>query len=60
LPQGVSEIYCHPATRRWEGADTLPASYRPVAELNALLSPAVKAKIAADRLQPLTYRAALS
>jgi hopanoid biosynthesis associated protein HpnK len=60
LPQGVSEIYCHPATRRWGGADALPTSYQPVAELNALLSPAVKAKIAANRLQLLTYRAALS
>jgi hopanoid biosynthesis associated protein HpnK len=60
LPQGVSEIYCHPATRRWEGPDTLPASYQPEAELDALLSPAVKAKIAANHLEPLTYRAALS
>jgi hopanoid biosynthesis associated protein HpnK len=60
LPQGVSEIYCHPATRRWEGPDTLPASYQPEAELDALLSPAVKAKMTANYLQPLTYRAALS
>jgi hopanoid biosynthesis associated protein HpnK len=60
LPQGVSEIYCHPATRRWEGPDTLPASYQPEAELDALLSPAVKAKMTANFLQPLTYRAALS
>ncbi len=60
LPQGVTEIYCHPATRRWEGPDTLPVSYQPEAELSALLSPAVKAKMAANHLQPLTYRAALS
>jgi hopanoid biosynthesis associated protein HpnK len=60
LPQGVSEIYCHPATRRWEGPDALPPSYQPEAELKALLSPAVKAKLAANQLQPLTYRGALS
>lgn len=60
LPQGVSEIYCHPATRRWEGPDTLPASYQPEAELKALLSPAVKTKMDAMGLKPLTFRAALS
>lgn len=60
LPQGVSEIYCHPATRRWSGADALPASYRPEAELRALLSRSVKAKLEAMGLRPLTYRAALA
>ena len=25
LPDGVSEIYCHPATRNWEGTDNLPS-----------------------------------
>ena len=60
LPQGVSEIYCHPATRRWEGPDNLPASYQPEAELKALLSPLVKTKMDAMGLKPLTYRAALS
>ncbi|MGE5261015.1 MAG: ChbG/HpnK family deacetylase, partial [Actinomycetota bacterium] len=60
LPQGVSEIYCHPATRRWEGDDAPPASYQPEAELKALLSLAVKAKMAANHLKPLSFRAALS
>lgn len=60
LPQGVSEIYCHPATRRWEGPDNPPASYQPEAELKALLSPAVKTKMDAMGLKPLTFRAALS
>jgi len=59
LPGGVSEIYCHPATRRWEGADTIPAKYRPESELAALLSPAVKRAIEDCGLRSLSYRAAL-
>ena len=60
LPEGVSEIYCHPATRRWKGPDNLPASYQPEAELRALLSAAVKTKMDAMGMRPLSYRAALS
>src|SRR5262245_50320254 len=37
LPDGVTEIYCHPATRRWQGPDNLPAHYRPEEELAALI-----------------------
>jgi hopanoid biosynthesis associated protein HpnK len=60
LPGGVSEIYCHPATRRWEGTDTIPARYRPESELAALLSPAVKRAIEDRGLRSLSYRAALA
>ncbi len=60
LPGGVSEIYCHPATRRWEGPDNLPSFYQPEEELKALLSPAVKMKIEAQGLRTSSYRAALS
>ncbi len=59
LPEGVSELYCHPATKRWDGPDNLPPDYQPEAELAALLSPAVKSKIAASGLKPLSFRAAL-
>jgi chitin disaccharide deacetylase len=59
LPDGISELYCHPATRRWEGADNLPSCYRVEEELGALLSPAVKMKIEASGLWPLSFRAAL-
>lgn len=58
LPSGVTEFYCHPATNRWDGADTLPADYRPVEEFHALISPAVKAKLAACNLEPQSFRAA--
>ncbi len=43
LPQGASEIYCHPATR--QTAATMPG-YRNTEELAALLSPAVRQRIA--------------
>jgi hopanoid biosynthesis associated protein HpnK len=58
LPSGVSEIYSHPATRRWEGPDSPPAGYQPEEELRALISPAVKAKMAENSLKPLSYRRA--
>ncbi|HEY8263998.1 MAG TPA: hopanoid biosynthesis-associated protein HpnK, partial [Methyloceanibacter sp.] len=45
LPPGVTELYCHPATRSWAGDDTLPGDYRPVQEFHALISPAVKARL---------------
>jgi len=56
LPDGVTEIYCHPATRRWEGKDNLPSSYRPEDELAALLSPVVKKAIEKHGLQSWSYR----
>jgi hopanoid biosynthesis associated protein HpnK len=59
LPDGISELYCHPATRRWDGPDTFPSGYRAEEELAALLSPAVKTRIEASNLRPLSYRAAL-
>jgi len=60
LPGGVSEIYCHPATRRCEGPDNAPSSYQSENELAALLSPEVKKKMAAQGLRTSSYRAALS
>ena len=38
LPDGVSELYCHPATRRWQGLDCLPDDYLCVEEFEALAS----------------------
>ncbi len=58
LPPGITELYCHPAIARWDGADNLPAGYRPEEEFQALVSPAVKAKLAASGLQPQNFRAA--
>jgi hypothetical protein len=60
LPDGTSELYCHPATQRWDGPDNLPSEYRPLDEFAALLSPAVKKKLEDIRLQPISFRAALT
>jgi hopanoid biosynthesis associated protein HpnK len=60
LPPGISEIYCHPATGRWESSDNLPHSYRCEEEFRALISPAVKEKLEAMNLRPSTFRVALN
>ncbi len=52
LPDGVSEVYCHPAT---EPASFVPG-YRPAEELAALLSPRVRARIAELGLALARYR----
>jgi hopanoid biosynthesis associated protein HpnK len=48
LPDGVTELYVHPATRRWDGTDRLPDRYRPEAELAALVDPSVRAAVEAS------------
>jgi len=45
LPEGASELYMHPATRRWGNVDPLPDSYEPEQEYAALIDPAVKAAL---------------
>jgi hopanoid biosynthesis associated protein HpnK len=60
LPDGVSELYCHPATRRWEGPDNLPARYRPEDEFAALVSPKVRSRLEAAGLRPLSFRQAFA
>ncbi len=45
LPEGVSELYCHPATRRWPGIDNLPAHYQCIEEFQALAEPARARKL---------------
>jgi chitin disaccharide deacetylase len=51
LPDGISEIYCHPAA----GAASLVAGYRHAEELSALLSPRVRQRIEALGLRPVRY-----
>jgi hopanoid biosynthesis associated protein HpnK len=58
LPDGVSELYFHPATRWWPGVDNLPADYRAVDEFAALMSDAVKAKIKSLGVTPVPFREA--
>jgi hopanoid biosynthesis associated protein HpnK len=60
LPEGVTELYCHPASCRWEGPDNLPAHYRPEDEFAALVSAEVCAKLASLRIRPVSFRKAFS
>lgn len=48
LPDGITELYVHPATRRWGDHDPLPDNYRPEAELAALVDPSVRAVVEAS------------
>jgi hopanoid biosynthesis associated protein HpnK len=59
LPPGISEIYCHPATRRWDGPDNLPSSYKCEEEFRAIVSPAIKERLDALGLRPVPFRVAL-
>jgi hypothetical protein len=47
LPEGVTEIYLHPATERTPALAAAMPGYRQEQELAALLSPAVQGRIAA-------------
>jgi hopanoid biosynthesis associated protein HpnK len=49
LPDGISEIYCHPATRGWPD-DPMPPTYRCVDEYRALIDPQVMRKAQAVTL----------
>jgi hopanoid biosynthesis associated protein HpnK len=56
VPDGVSEIYFHPATERTQAlARTMP-DYRHPDELAALVSPAVRRRIDADGFSLISYR----
>ena len=59
LPDGVTEVYCHPATRRWQGIDNLPADYQAVEEFAALISPVVRAKLEQLGLRSVPFRSAV-
>ena len=39
LPEGVSELYCHPATALWQGTDPPAADFDYEAEYSALIHP---------------------
>ena len=56
LPYGVSEIYCHPATRSTPALAAAMPSYRHVEELAALVSPRVRRRIAELGVELIGYR----
>ena len=55
LPDGVSEIYFHPATERTPSLIAAMPSYRHTEELAALLSPSVRDRIAEAGIRLTTY-----
>jgi hopanoid biosynthesis associated protein HpnK len=56
LPEGITELYAHPAM----GGDGRPQSYPSFEEYRGLISPTVRAKVAALGLHPLTFKAAFA
>jgi hopanoid biosynthesis associated protein HpnK len=54
LPDGITELYAHPAMAE----EDTGLSYPSFEEYRGLVSPAVRAKVAALGLHPLTFRAA--
>ena len=56
LPAGISEIYCHPATRRSPRLAAAMPSYRHGDELAALVSPEVARRIAEFGIGLIAYR----
>lgn len=60
VPEGsVSELYMHPATRRWPGPDNLPDHYKPMEEFAALCDARVLARLKELAITPQSYSAAL-
>jgi hopanoid biosynthesis associated protein HpnK len=55
LPDGVSELYCHPAVARVPALEAEMPGYRHVEELAALVSPAVRARIDALGVRLVGY-----
>jgi hopanoid biosynthesis associated protein HpnK len=55
LPEGVSEIYFHPAIERTPSLVATMPSYRHPEELAALLSPVVKNRVAESGLRLVSY-----
>src|SRR5260370_26659935 len=55
LPPGISEIYCHPATRQTPALAAAMPGYRNTEELPALLSPAVRQRIAELGISRIGY-----
>ncbi len=55
LPNGVTEIYFHPATRRCPEIDRTMSEYQHEAELEALMSPAVKDVLLSSQIQRIAF-----
>ena len=57
LPDGMSELYFHPATSRWTGLDAFPDDYLCEQEFEALIDPAVISCLNKFNLRNTTFTA---
>lgn len=57
LPDGLSEVFCHPAVSRWEGTDPAAAHFAFEEELNALLDGDVRRYVDQSHIALSNYRA---
>jgi len=55
LPDGVTEIFFHPATAAFEGADRGTERFQWSGELEALTSPRVRVALARNHIRSTTY-----
>jgi len=55
LPAGTSELYCHPAMTQTPALARAMPAYRPVEELAALLSPAVRRLVDSGGIELVSY-----
>lgn len=55
LPAGVTEMYFHPATRRWDGIDPVLDGYALEDEFAALIDPAVVAAVRGPGIEAITF-----
>lgn len=55
LPEGVTELYCHPSTETLTGPDAPPSDYRPTDEFNALTDPEIAAALRRRGLEPISF-----
>lgn len=56
LPEGVSEMFFHPATERWAGLDPAAADFRFEDEYRALLDDGVRGAITSSGIQLIAFR----
>jgi hopanoid biosynthesis associated protein HpnK len=56
LPNGVTEIFLHPARGSWDGVEAAAAQYRFEDEFQALVDPAVKSAVTASGANLITFK----
>jgi hopanoid biosynthesis associated protein HpnK len=56
LPEGITELYCHPAVAQTPMLRLTMPDYRPAEELAALVSPAIRRLVLSEKLELVSYR----